>query len=130
MGWRTTAALLALVAALAGLAWALREPPSDRGNVDGVAGAAALGCNDQSSLEQQRLEPRRQHGADFRNDVARGVRKVAVAAPLDPSQSQNDGLNFIGVEPEFVSADGLGISPEQRDTSLKGALIEVERLAA
>ena len=53
------------------------------------------------------------------------------AAPLEHLETYLRGLfNFIGVEPEFVSADGLGISPEQRDTSLKGALIEVERLAA
>ena len=39
-------------------------------------------------------------------------------------------FNFIGVEPEFVIAEGLGVSPEQREESLKGALIEVERLAA
>ena len=39
-------------------------------------------------------------------------------------------FNFIGVEPEFVYADGLGVSPEQREQSLKSAFIEVERLAA
>lgn len=39
-------------------------------------------------------------------------------------------FNFLGIQPEFVRADGLAVSPEQRDTSLKGALVEVERLAA
>ena len=39
-------------------------------------------------------------------------------------------FNFIGIEPEFVAADGLAISPEQRDTSIKAALGETVRLAA
>jgi FMN-dependent NADH-azoreductase len=52
-------------------------------------------------------------------------------APLEHLETYLRGLfNFIGIEPEFVSADGLSISPEQRDTALKGALVEVERLAA
>jgi len=39
-------------------------------------------------------------------------------------------FNFIGIEPEFVAADGLSISPEQRDESIKLALGETVRLAA
>jgi FMN-dependent NADH-azoreductase len=39
-------------------------------------------------------------------------------------------FNFIGIEPEFVAADGLSISPEQRDASIKVALGETVRLAA
>ena len=39
-------------------------------------------------------------------------------------------LNFIGIEPEFVFADGLSVSPEQRDRSIKVALGETVRLAA
>jgi FMN-dependent NADH-azoreductase len=39
-------------------------------------------------------------------------------------------FNFIGVEPEFVAADGLAVSPEQRDESIKVALGEAVRLAA
>jgi FMN-dependent NADH-azoreductase len=39
-------------------------------------------------------------------------------------------FNFIGIEPGFVAADGLGISPEQRETSIKEALGETVRLAA
>ena len=39
-------------------------------------------------------------------------------------------FNFIGVEPEFVIADGLAISPEQREQALESALVEVELLAA
>jgi FMN-dependent NADH-azoreductase len=39
-------------------------------------------------------------------------------------------FNFIGIEPEFVAADGLAVSPEQRDASIKLALGETVRLAA
>lgn len=39
-------------------------------------------------------------------------------------------FNFIGIEPEFVAADGLNISPEQRDASIRSALGETVRLAA
>ena len=39
-------------------------------------------------------------------------------------------FNFIGIEPEFVAADGLSVSPEQRDESIKVALGETVRLAA
>jgi FMN-dependent NADH-azoreductase len=37
---------------------------------------------------------------------------------------------FIGIEPEFVAADGLAIGPEQREASIKQALGETVRLAA
>ena len=39
-------------------------------------------------------------------------------------------FNFIGIEPEFVAADGLNISPEQRQESIDLALGETVRLAA
>jgi FMN-dependent NADH-azoreductase len=39
-------------------------------------------------------------------------------------------FNFIGIEPEFVAADGLAIGPEQREASIKQALGESVRLAA
>jgi len=39
-------------------------------------------------------------------------------------------FNFIGVEPEFVIAEGLGVSPEHRESALKQAFVTVERLAA
>jgi FMN-dependent NADH-azoreductase len=39
-------------------------------------------------------------------------------------------FNFIGIEPEFVVADGLAVSPEQRETSIQQALGETMRLAA
>ena len=39
-------------------------------------------------------------------------------------------FNFIGIEPEFVAADGLAVSPEQRDTSINRALGETILLAA
>jgi FMN-dependent NADH-azoreductase len=53
------------------------------------------------------------------------------AASLEHLETYLRGVfNFIGIEPEFVSADGLAISPEQRDESLKQALGETVRLAA
>ena len=39
-------------------------------------------------------------------------------------------FGFIGVEPDFVAADGLNISPEQRDQAIKLAIGETVRLAA
>jgi FMN-dependent NADH-azoreductase len=39
-------------------------------------------------------------------------------------------FNFIGIEPEFVAADGLAIGPEQREQSISAALGETLRLAA
>jgi FMN-dependent NADH-azoreductase len=39
-------------------------------------------------------------------------------------------FNFIGIEPEFVVAEGLAISPEQREQSISQALGETLRLAA
>ena len=53
------------------------------------------------------------------------------AAALEHLESYLRGIfNFIGIEPEFVAADGLAISPEHRDNSIKGALGETVRLAA
>ena len=39
-------------------------------------------------------------------------------------------FNFIGIDPEFVAADGLNFGPEQRDASVRAALGETLRLAA
>jgi len=39
-------------------------------------------------------------------------------------------FNFLGIEPEFVRADGIAIGPEQRETAIANSLVEVERLAA
>ena len=53
------------------------------------------------------------------------------AAALEHLESYLRGVfNFIGVEPEFVAADGLAIGPEQRETSIRQALGETVRLAA
>ena len=53
------------------------------------------------------------------------------AAALEHLESYLRGVfNFIGIEPEFVAADGLAISPEHREQSLAGALGETVRLAA
>ena len=39
-------------------------------------------------------------------------------------------FNFIGIEPEFVRAEGTAVSAEHRDAGLASGLAEVERLAA
>ena len=39
-------------------------------------------------------------------------------------------FNFIGIEPEFVAADGLAIGPEQRQSSIQQALGQTLALAA
>ena len=53
------------------------------------------------------------------------------AAALEHLETYLRGMfNFIGVEPEFVIAEGLGVSPEHRESALKQAFVTVERLAA
>jgi len=53
------------------------------------------------------------------------------AAALEHLETYLRGMfNFIGVEPEFVAADGLAIGPEQRAESISEALGETLRLAA
>jgi FMN-dependent NADH-azoreductase len=39
-------------------------------------------------------------------------------------------FGFIGITPEFVTADGLAVGPEQREAGIAHGLAEVERLAA
>ena len=57
--------------------------------------------------------------------------KGSPAAALEHLESYLRGVfNFIGIEPEFVAADGLAIGPEQRETSIRQALGETIRLAA
>jgi FMN-dependent NADH-azoreductase len=53
------------------------------------------------------------------------------AAALEHLESYLRGVfNFIGIEPEFVAADGLATGPEQRQASISQALGETVRLAA
>ena len=53
------------------------------------------------------------------------------AAALEHLESYLRGVfNFIGIEPEFVAADGLAIGPEQRETAIGLAIGETVRLAA
>jgi FMN-dependent NADH-azoreductase len=53
------------------------------------------------------------------------------AAALEHLESYLRGVfNFIGIEPEFVAADGLAVSSEQRENSIRQALGETIRLAA
>ncbi|MBA3730042.1 MAG: NAD(P)H-dependent oxidoreductase [Sphingomonas sp.] len=39
-------------------------------------------------------------------------------------------FGFIGITPEFVTADGISVGPEQRESGIANGLAEVERLAA
>lgn len=53
------------------------------------------------------------------------------AASLEHLETYLRGVfNFIGIEPEFVAADGLAVSPEQREASLNEAQGHTLRLAA
>jgi FMN-dependent NADH-azoreductase len=53
------------------------------------------------------------------------------ARALEHLETYLRGLfNFVGIEPEFVAADGLNIGPEQREMSIRAALGETVLLAA
>ena len=53
------------------------------------------------------------------------------AAALEHLETYLRGVfGFIGIEPEFVAADGLNISAEQRQQSIAAALGQTVRLAA
>jgi FMN-dependent NADH-azoreductase len=53
------------------------------------------------------------------------------AAALEHLETYLTGVfNFIGIEPEFVAADGLNMGPEQRETSIRAALGQSIPLAA
>lgn len=53
------------------------------------------------------------------------------AAALEHLESYLTGVfNFIGIEPEFVAADGLNMGPEQRARSIEQALGHTTLLAA
>jgi FMN-dependent NADH-azoreductase len=53
------------------------------------------------------------------------------AAALEHLETYLRGVfNFIGIEPEFVAADGLAVGAEQRESAIGQALGETVRLAA
>ena len=53
------------------------------------------------------------------------------ASALEHLETYLRGIfNFMGIEPEFVIAEGLNFGPEQRDAAIKAALGETLRLAA
>jgi FMN-dependent NADH-azoreductase len=53
------------------------------------------------------------------------------ASALEHTETYLRGVfGFIGIEPEFVAADGIAVGPEQREASLATALDETVRLAA
>ena len=60
-----------------------------------------------------------------------GIYSHGPAAALEHLESYLRGVfNFIGIEPEFVVAEGLNLSPEHRSTAIAQALGESVRLAA
>ena len=84
-----------------------------------------------------------QYGANGPEGLAKGKRVIIAlarggfydegspAAALEHLESYLRGVfNFIGIEPEFVAADGLAIGPEQREASISQALGATLRLAA
>jgi FMN-dependent NADH-azoreductase len=84
-----------------------------------------------------------QYGPNGAEGLAKGKRVIVAlarggfynegspAAALEHLETYLRGVfNFIGIEPEFVVAEGLNISPEQRETAISGALGETIRLAA
>ncbi len=53
------------------------------------------------------------------------------AASLEHLETYLRGtFNFIGIEPEFVAADGLNLGAEQKESAVRAALGETVRLAA
>ena len=65
--------------------------------------------------------------------IARGgfYNEDSPASALEHLETYLRGVfNFIGIEPEFLFADGLSVSPEQRELSVSTALGETLRLAA
>ena len=81
--------------------------------------------------------------ADGPEGLARGKRVIvalarggiydagSAAASLEHLETYLRGVfGFIGIVPEFVAADGLAISPEQRAQSVRQALGDTARLAA
>jgi FMN-dependent NADH-azoreductase len=53
------------------------------------------------------------------------------AAALEHLETYLRGVfNFMGIEPEFVAADGLNISPEHKEQAIAAAVGETVRMAA
>jgi len=53
------------------------------------------------------------------------------AAPLEHLETYLTGVfGFIGIQPEFVRADGINLGPEHREAAIANGFSEVERLAA
>jgi FMN-dependent NADH-azoreductase len=84
-----------------------------------------------------------QYGANGPEGLAKGKRVIIAlarggiystgspAAALEHLETYLTGVfNFIGIEPEFVVAEGLNLSPENRQQALDFAIGETVRLAA
>jgi FMN-dependent NADH-azoreductase len=84
-----------------------------------------------------------QYGANGPEGLAKGKRVIiaiarggiysegAPAAALEHVETYLKGVfNLIGIEPEFVIAEGVNLSPEHRATAIEQAIGETFRLAA
>jgi len=84
-----------------------------------------------------------QYGANGPEGLAKGKRVIIAlarggvysqgspAAALEHLETYLRGVfNFIGIEPEFVVAEGLNLGPDQRQSAIDSALGETLRLAA
>jgi FMN-dependent NADH-azoreductase len=84
-----------------------------------------------------------QYGADGPEGLAKGKRVIVAiarggiysadspAAGLEHVETYLKGVfNLIGIEPEFVVAEGINLSPEHRVTAIEQAIGETYRLAA
>jgi len=60
-----------------------------------------------------------------------GIYSEGPAAGFEHVETYLRGVfNFIGIEPEFVVAEGVNISPEHKENAIAAALGETVRLAA
>ena len=54
-----------------------------------------------------------------------------ISSPVEHVETYLAGVfGFIGITPEFVTANGIAVGPESRDAGIANGLSEVERLAA
>ena len=80
-------------------------------------------------LRRQRARGPGRRQARHRRLVARRFLRDGNA--LEHAKSYLQGVfGFIGITPEFVTADGIAVGPEQREAGIANGLAEVERLAA
>jgi len=81
-----------------------------------------------------------QYGANGPEGLA-GDKRVIVAVSRGGFYDQGNSFehveaylkpmfNFLGIEPEFVHADGIAVGPEHREAGIANGMSEIEKLAA